>query len=52
MNRAPNLMTHRARGCPFITNEDGEGFVIDGFMKDDGDECKELYFAGVAFSGC
>jgi hypothetical protein len=29
---------------------DGEDFVIDGFMKYDGygDECKELYFAGVA----
>ena len=41
-------MTHRARGCPFITNVDGEDFVIDAFMKYDGDECKELYFAGVA----
>ena len=33
MNIAPNLMTHRARGCPFIANVDGEDFVIDGFMK-------------------
>ena len=43
-------MTHRARGCFFITNVDGEDFVIDGYMKYDGygDECKELYFAGVA----
>ena len=43
-------MTHRARGCPFITNVDGEDFVIDGFAKYKGygDECKELYFAGVA----
>ena len=22
-------MTHRARGCPFIANVDGEDFVID-----------------------
>ena len=50
MNRASDLMPHRARGCPFITNVDGEDFVIDGFMKYKGygDECKELYFAGVA----
>ncbi len=50
MNIAPDIMTHRAHGCPFITNVDGENFVIDGFMKYDkyGDECKELYFAGVA----
>ena len=43
-------MTHRARGCPFIANVDGEDFVIDGFMKYDGygDECKTIYFAGVA----
>ena len=43
-------MTHRVRGCFFITNVDGEDFVIDGYMKYDGygDECKELYFAGVA----
>ena len=43
-------MTHRARGCPFIASVDGEDFVIDGFMRYDkyGDECKELYFAGVA----
>ena len=26
-------MTHRARGCPFIANMDGEDFVIDGFAK-------------------
>ena len=50
MNIAPNLMTHRARGCPFRTNVDGEDFVIDGFMKYDGygDECNTNYFAGVA----
>ena len=50
MNIAPNLMSHRARGCPFITNVDGEDFVIDGFMKYDGygDECRGIYFAGVA----
>ncbi|CAL6414487.1 unnamed protein product [Bathycoccus prasinos] len=50
MNIAPNLMTHRARGCPFITNVDGEDFVIDGFAKYKGygDECKTIYFAGVA----
>ena len=50
MNIAPNLMTHCARGCPFITNVDGEAFVIDGFAKYKGygDECKELYFVGVA----
>ncbi|CAL6353981.1 unnamed protein product [Bathycoccus prasinos] len=43
-------MTHRARGCPLIANVDGEDFVIDGFAKYKGygDECKELYFAGVA----
>ena len=43
-------MTHRARGCPFITNVDGEDFVIDGFAKYKGygDECKTIYFAGVA----
>ena len=43
-------MTHRARGCPFIANVDGEDFVIDWFMKCDGygDECKTIYFAGVA----
>ena len=33
MNIAPDLMTHRARGCPFIANVDGEDFVIDGFAK-------------------
>ena len=50
MNIAPDLMTHRARGCPFITNVDGEDFVIDGFAKYKGygDECKTIYFAGVA----
>ena len=50
MNIAPNLMTHSARGCPFIANVDGEDFVIDGFAKYKGygDECKTIYFAGVA----
>ena len=50
MNIAPNLVTHRARGCPFITNVDGEDFVIDGFAKYKGygDECETIYFAGVA----
>ena len=50
MNIAPDLMTHRARGCPFIANVDGEDFVIDGFAKYKGygDECKTIYFAGVA----
>ena len=50
MNIAPDLMTHRARGCPFITNVDGEVFVIDGFAKYKGygDECETIYFAGVA----
>ena len=50
MNIAPNLMTHRARGCPFIASVDGEDFIIDGFAKYKGygDECKEIYFAGVA----
>ena len=33
MNIAPNLMTHRARACPFITNVDGEDFVIDGLRN-------------------
>ena len=43
-------MTYRARGCPFIANVDGEDFVIDGFAKYKGygDECKTIYFAGVA----
>jgi len=52
MNISPGLMSHRARGCPFKTNVDGGDFFIDGFMKYDGygDECKELYFAGVACS--
>ena len=45
MNIAPDLVTHRARGCPFIANVDGEDFVIDGFAKY-GDECKTIYFAG------
>ena len=38
-------MTHRARGCPFIANVDGEDFVIDGFAKYKGygDECKTIY---------
>ena len=50
LNRAPNLLTSRARGCPFIANVDGEDFVIDGFAKYKGygDECKTIYFAGVA----
>ena len=43
-------MTHRARGCPFIANVDGEDFVIDGFAKykGSGDEWKTIYFTGVA----
>ena len=51
MNIAPNLMTHRARGCPFITNMDEEDFVIDVFAKYKGygDECKTIYFAGALF---
>ena len=54
MNIAPDLMTHRARGCPFIANVDGEDFVIDGFAKYKGygDECKTIYFAGVALFQC
>ena len=46
MNIAPDLMTHRARGCPFIANVDGEDFVIDGFAKYKGygDECGNLVF--------
>jgi hypothetical protein len=50
MNIAPNLMTHRARGCPFTASVDGDDFVIDGFAKYKGygDECKTIYFAGVA----
>ena len=50
LNRAPNLMTHRARGCPFIASVDGEDFVIDRFAihKGYGDECTTIYFAGVA----
>ena len=50
LNIAPNLVTHRARGCPFIANVDGEDFVIDGFAKYKGygDECKTIYFAGFA----
>jgi hypothetical protein len=43
-------MTHRARGCPFIANVDGEDFIIDGFAKYKGygDECETIYFAGFA----
>ncbi|CAL6303244.1 unnamed protein product [Bathycoccus prasinos] len=50
LNRASGLMPHRARGCPFITNVDGEDFVVDGITKYDGygDKCKTIYFAGVA----
>ena len=42
-------VTHRARGCPFITNVDGEDFAIDGLVKYKGygDEYKTIYFAGV-----
>jgi len=42
-------MTHRARGCPFITNVDGEDFVIGGFAKYKGygDECKTIYFVAL-----
>ena len=44
------LMPHGARGCPFITNVDGDDFVGDGITKYDGygDECRVIYFAGVA----
>ena len=50
LNTAPGLMTHRECGCSFITNVDGEDFVIDGFTKYDGygDECRGIYFSGVA----
>ena len=50
INIAPDLVTRRARGCPFIANVDGEDFVIDGFAKYKGygDECKTIYFAGFA----
>ena len=43
-------MPHRARGCPFITNVDGEDFVVDGITKYDGygDECWGIKFAGIA----
>ena len=46
LNRASGLMTHRARGCPFIANVDGEDFVIDGYAKYKGycDECRVIYF--------
>ena len=46
----PPSTAHRARGCPFITNVDGEDFVVDGITKYDGygDECKGIKFAGVA----
>ena len=52
MNIAPDLVTHRARGCPFIANVDGEDFVIDGFAKYDGygDECKAIYFFWVTLN--
>ena len=38
-------VTHRARGCPFITNVDGEDFAIDGLVKYKGygDEYKTIY---------
>ncbi len=29
----PPSTAHRARGCPFITNVDGEDFVVDGITK-------------------
>ena len=50
MKIASDLMLHRARGCPFITNVDGEDFVVDGITKYDGygDECRGIKFAGVA----
>ena len=50
MKIASDLMPHRARGCPFITNVDGEDFVVDGITKYDGygDECRGIKFAGVA----
>ena len=43
-------MSHRDRGCPFITNMEGENFVSDEFTKYDGygDECRGIKFAGVA----
>ena len=48
--RTTSLDAHRARGCPFITNVDGEDFVVDGITKYDGygDECRGIKFAGVA----
>ena len=50
MKIASDLIPHRARGCPFITNVDGEDFVVDGITKYDGygDECRGIKFAGVA----
>ena len=50
MKIASDLIPHRARGCPFITNVDGEDFVVDGITKydGDGDECRGIKFAGVA----
>jgi len=43
--------TAPARGCPFITNVDGEDFVLDGITEYDGygDECRGIKFAGVAY---
>ena len=51
MNIAPDLMTHRARGCPFIASVDGEDFVIDGFAKYKGygDECKTFFLLVLLF---
>ena len=50
MKIASDLIPHRARGCPFITNVDGEDFVVDGITKYDGygDECRGIKFSGVA----
>jgi hypothetical protein len=49
MKIASDLIPHRARGCPFITNVDGEDFVVDGITKYDGygDECRGIKFAGL-----
>ena len=48
--RTTSLDAHRARGCPFITNVDGEDFVVDRITKYDGcgDECRGIKFAGIA----